>query len=150
MSQQDLLNRPFPSRLVKTTPDQAAADYVEHGVITAYLNAIVPGWSFEHVDTVVGDIPEMQTKRRTYPARVGVTGAVWRLVADVDGAQRIVDEVGTADNPAMRTDAENLKLAASDALKRCAMRLGLGLHLWTQGAVDQGELTAYMKEAVDV
>jgi hypothetical protein len=31
-------------------------------------------------------------------------------------------------------DGERLKHAASDALKRCAMRLGLGLHIWAQGS----------------
>jgi len=29
-------------------------------------------------------------------------------------------------------NASNLKNASSDALKRCAMRVGVGLHLWSQ------------------
>jgi hypothetical protein len=37
------------------------------------------------------------------------------------------------------TDGARLKDAMSDAYKRCAMRLGVGLHLWAQDAFYLGE-----------
>ena len=42
-----------------------------------------------------------------------------------------VTEVGDVEHPG-GNNGSNLKNAASDALKRCAMRLGVGLHLWSQ------------------
>jgi hypothetical protein len=67
------------------------------------------------------------------PALAGVVvGGIWRLIAEVDGRRVEVEEVGDVDPRNKEHDGERLKDAASDALKRCAMRLGLGLHLWAQ------------------
>jgi hypothetical protein len=49
----------------------------------------------------------------------------------VDGDFVTITEVGDVEHPS-GNNASNLKNAASDALKRCAMRLGVGLHLWSQ------------------
>jgi hypothetical protein len=58
---------------------------------------------------------------------------VWRLTCTIDGRQVRVEEVGdVGDVHNWPHDGARLKDAASDALKRCAMRLGLGLHLWAQ------------------
>ena len=35
------------------------------------------------------------------------------------------------------TESEILKLAVSDGIKRCCMRLGIGLELWTGGATEE-------------
>src|SRR5690606_18331783 len=42
-----------------------------------------------------------------------------------------VVEVGDVEGAAAQDDGANLKEASSDAFKRCWMRLGLGLHLWS-------------------
>jgi hypothetical protein len=42
-----------------------------------------------------------------------------------------ITEVGDVERPG-DNNGSNLKNASSDALKRCAMRLGVGLHLWSQ------------------
>ena len=54
-----------------------------------------------------------------------------RLEVMVDGDCVTITEVGDVEHPGTN-NASNLKNAASDALKRCAMRLGVGLHLWSQ------------------
>ena len=56
-------------------------------------------------------------------------GCIGRLQVEVDGRPVVVEEVGDVEHPGPNS-ASNLKNASSDALKRAAMRLGLGLHLW--------------------
>lgn len=62
-----------------------------------------------------------------------IEGVVMSLY--IEGLQGPNDEVGDVDRNdkqnGKRTESELLKLAFSDALKRCAMRYGIGLHLWT-------------------
>jgi hypothetical protein len=43
-----------------------------------------------------------------------------------------VEEVGSIQQGGNKNNGDRMKDAASDSLKRCAMRLGLGLHLWSQ------------------
>src|SRR6266700_3436180 len=62
-----------------------------------------------------------------------VVGGVWRLTCEIDGRRVRIAEIGdVGDVHNWPHDGARLKDAASDALKRCAMRLGLGLHLWAQ------------------
>ena len=62
-----------------------------------------------------------------------MVGGIWRLTCSIDNRQVRVEEVGdVGDVHNWPHDGARLKDAASDALKRCAMRLGLGLHLWAQ------------------
>ena len=50
---------------------------------------------------------------------------------ETDGRVTSIQEVGECENPNnWKTDGARLKACASDGIKRCAMRLGLGLHLW--------------------
>jgi hypothetical protein len=54
------------------------------------------------------------------------------MTVTVDGTRVSVVEAGECDNPQnKKTNGDRLKNAASDAFKRCAMRLGCGLHLWS-------------------
>ena len=59
----------------------------------------------------------------------------------IDGEVVTIQEGGSVDKPYKVTNkktgermhnGERLKLAISDAHKRCAMRVSLGLHLWAQ------------------
>jgi hypothetical protein len=60
-----------------------------------------------------------------------IVGGVWRLTVTIDGRTVAVEEAGDVEDPHnWRHDGARLKQAASDAIKRCAMRVGLGLHLW--------------------
>lgn len=112
------LARPFPQQLIKQKPGKFAASYVEHSVISQRLLEVVGPHDFA-VERIV-----------TNPDGV-VVGCTATLNAVVDGRPVQVTEVGDVEHPGTN-NASNLKNAASDALKRCAMRLGVGLHLWSQ------------------
>ena len=130
------LARPFSGKYVKTKPGSSGAAYVEHSDITQRLLQVVGPYGWELVETIRGDVPEQTRKRKgqeaTLPALAGVVvGGVWRMTVTVDGVVAVVEEVGEVEHPHNHsTDGSRLKFAASDAFKRCAMRLGLGLHLW--------------------
>ncbi len=120
MSQLSELARKFPDSLVKQKPGKFAANYVEHGVIVQRLLEVVGPYSFA-VDRVI-----------TNPDGL-VVGCTATLTVTIDGTLVSITEVGDCERPADNS-ASNLKSSSSDALKRCAMRLGLGLHLWTGDA----------------
>jgi hypothetical protein len=109
------LARPFPTDFVER---KDGSDYVAHHVVNQRLLSIVGPFDFELVQVIRGDI---------------VVGGIWRLTCAIDGRQVRVEEVGdVGDVHNWAHDGARLKDAASDALKRCSMRLGLGLHLWAQ------------------
>jgi len=118
MSQLYELSRPFPAGLVKQKPGKFAAAYVEHSVISQRLLEVVGPYTFT-VDKPVAN-----------PDGV-VVGCLATLEVMVDGDFVTITEVGDVEHPGTN-NASNLKNASSDALKRCAMRLGVGLHLWSQ------------------
>lgn len=119
------LAQPFPATLVKPPAQGKYGDYVSHYTVTQRLLEIVGPFSFEVTQTIRDNDGT-------------VTGVVAKLTVTIDGRTVSVSEVGDVDNPhvenkkgeEVHTDGSRAQLAASDALKRCAMRLGLGLHLW--------------------
>ncbi len=110
------LARPFPESMVVKKPGKFEASYVAHGLITArLLECLGPfDWSI--------------AKIITNPEGIAV-GCLGRLEVVVDGRPVVIEEVGDVEHVSPNS-ATNLKMASSDALKRAAMRLGLGLHLW--------------------
>jgi hypothetical protein len=121
--------------LVHRAPTGKYGEYVKHSDVNQRLLSEVGFFDFEITNIVRGDAPEIVTKgdrARTYPARqnaiVGVTARL--TITDMNQRLHSVTETGSEDNPAMHHDGESLKNATSDAFKRCAMRFGLGLHLW--------------------
>lgn len=133
MSQLRKLAERIPDRYVgKSDKGMDAAD---HTVITQMLHLFVPGWSFEIVQVLRSEVPEKTGNNKTWPGGMFVTGCIGRLTVTLDGERVVVDEAGGCELAGMKDgDGERLKHAASDALKRCAMRLGLGLHIWAQDA----------------
>jgi len=133
------LARPFPTDFVER---KDGSDYVAHHVVNQRLLSIVGPFDFELVQIVRGDIPARapDPSARSRRGKAGtpaltqvVVGAIYRLHCRVDGRDVQVEEVGdVGDVHNWDHDGARLKDAASDALKRCAMRLGLGLHLWAQ------------------
>lgn len=111
----------FKDDEVKAPPTGKYGKYVPHHLITKRLNDVVPGkWNF----TMKKEIRNKEGE---------IEGVVMSLY--IEGLQGPNDEVGDVDRNdkqnGKRTESELLKLAFSDALKRCAMRYGIGLHLWT-------------------
>ena len=129
------LARPFPASLIKQKPGKFAASYVEHSVITQRLLEVVGPHDFA-VDRVI-----------TNPDG-SVVGCTATLTVDVDGRRVSITEVGDVEHPGTN-NASNLKNASSDALKRCAMRLGVGLHLWSQDNYYLDKALAKRREADD-
>jgi hypothetical protein len=113
------LSRPFPDKLIKQKPGKFAASYVEHSVISQRLLEVVGPHDFS-IDRIV-----------TNPDGV-VVGCTATLTVEIDGRRVSVTEVGDVERADSNANGTNLKNAASDAIKRCAMRLGVGLHLWSQ------------------
>lgn len=111
------LARPFPASLVKQKPGKFAASYVEHSVVVQRLLEVVGPFDFG-VDRVI-----------TNPDGV-VSGCTATLSCEIDGRRVSITEVGDVEHPSPN-NGSNLKSASSDALKRCAARIGLGTHLWS-------------------
>jgi hypothetical protein len=141
MASDDLreLARRFPDGFVERKDGN---DYVAHHIVNQRLLSVTGPFDFELVEVIRGDIPprapdstaKSRRGRAGTPALSGiVTGGVWRLSVTIDGRKVRIEEVGdVGDVHNWPHDGARLKDAASDALKRCAMRLGLGLHLWAQ------------------
>ena len=130
------LARPFAGKYVKTKPGPSKAAYVEHSDVTQRLLQVVGGFDQQVMQVVRGDVPG-QPAKNDKPAKEPLTdvivGVVLAITVHVDGQRHVVEEVGEVEHPHNHsTDASRLKFAVSDAFKRCAMRLGLGLHLWCQ------------------
>jgi hypothetical protein len=128
-SQLARLAKPFPSALVHSNPSgQGRGDYVSHSVVNEKLLAVVGPVSYEVVEVLRGRV-----KGKDELGDV-VVGCLARLTITFDdGRVASVVEVGDCENPTnWPHDGARMKDASSDAFKRCAMRLGVGLHLWSQ------------------
>lgn len=136
MNQLEALATPIAGRFIKSPPAGKHGSYVPHDVITQKALAIVGPHSWEIVEVIRGWSDEVIVNRgknneRTYPAREAVVGVLGRLTVVVDSREVSIQEPGDAEGAAAQSDGQNAKEAASDAYKRCWMRLGLGLHLWS-------------------
>ena len=119
MTQLRDLAEPFPSKLVKQPPQGKYGSYVSHSTVNERALSIVGPFSQEVV-------------REIYDGEF-LTGVVLRVTLSIDGRQIVIEEAGDVENPeSKKTNGARLKDATSDAFKRCWMRTGLGLHLWSQ------------------
>ena len=67
-----------------------------------------------------------------------IIGAKCKLY--IKSTEQTIEEVGDVDMNALNrniTESELLKLAVSDGIKRCCMRLGIGLELWTGDTTEE-------------
>jgi hypothetical protein len=110
------LSRPFPAALVKQKPGKFAADYVDHATVNQRLLEVCGPFSW-HLDAPIHN-----------PDGV-LVGCQASLHLVIDGVAVTITEVGDVERPS-GNGASDLKSAMSDAFKRCAMRVGVGLHLW--------------------
>lgn len=115
------LTKNFPKDLVKQAPKGKFGKYVPHHIYTQRLVDVVGGKYNFYVKETVRD------------KNNAVVGAVCRL--EIEGLG-VVEEIGDVDTTTINrkqgiTESEILKLAVSDGIKRCCMRFGIGLELWT-------------------
>lgn len=119
-SQLQRLVKPFPRSMIQTKPGKFQAEYVSHSEVVQKLLAVVGPYSFEVTETFRNKDGQ-------------IDAVIARLALTVDGERISISEVGECEQPGnWNTDGARLKDAASDAFKRCAMRVGVGLHLWAQ------------------
>ena len=121
---QDVLERPFPAELVRTRKGSFGKElsYVEVAhYIRRLIEAFGGDWSFVVLEHQVLDT-EVVVLGRLFAD--GVTKTAF------GGSNRTVSR----DSGEAISLADDLKAAASDALKKCCSLLGLGLHLY--GAPD--------------
>tara|TARA_B100000085_G_scaffold176646_1_gene160965 strand:+ start:578 stop:1024 length:447 start_codon:yes stop_codon:yes gene_type:complete len=122
------LSRPFPSEFVHKAPKGKFGDYIQHSVIRQRLLSVVGPYSQE-----VKEVLREEVKDKDGNIKSIVVGVVLALTIEVDGQLVTVEEAGDVENPFnWKTDGARLKDAVSDGLKRCAMAIGCGLHLWSQ------------------
>ena len=119
------LTKNFPKDVVKQAPKGKFGSYVPHHLYTQRLVDVVGGQYNFFIKEVIRDKDN------------AVVGAICRL--EIEGLG-VVEEVGDVDTHAISrniTESEVLKLAVSDGIKRCCMRFGIGLELWTGGVTEE-------------
>jgi hypothetical protein len=118
------LTKDFPKSVVKKAPQGKFGDYVPHHIYTQRLVDVIPGkYNFKY-----------EALRDKDGALVGA-----KCILEIDGLGTM-EEVGDVDSNALKrniTESEVLKLAVSDGIKRCCMRFGIGLELWTGGVTEE-------------
>jgi len=122
---QKKLTKPFSKDEVKPAPKGKFGSYVPHHLVTKRLNEHAYGQWSHTLKEVIRDS----------------SGSVRAVVTTFTLFGVSHDEIGDVDNNDVKnnnTEGELLKLCMSDALKRGAMRHGIGLHLWT-GEVTEEE-----------
>jgi hypothetical protein len=118
-TQLQALAKRIPKSYIKQKPGGFAADYVSHSDVQQMLIA------------KLGAPPSQEITQIIRNAEGQVQGVVLRMVFNIDGQTTVIDEIGECERPG-QNDGLNAKNAVSDAVKRCAMRIGLGLELWCQ------------------
>ena len=141
MTDLQALAKPFPSKFIHGNPS-GGGSYVKHHTINQRLLVNVGPFDWELVQILRGFVPgrapnpngkSQRAKDGTPDLTDAIVGVVFRLTCVVDGRRTVIEEVGDCEEPHnWPHDGARLKDASSDALKRCAMRLGLGIHLWSQ------------------
>jgi hypothetical protein len=133
--------KPFPARLIHTNPS-GGGTYVKHSVVVQRLLALFGSYDFELVEVIRGHVDAVAPKPQGNSAKAkagspaladAVVGVVARLTVEIDGKPVRIEDVGDCESPHnWPHDGARMKDAMSDAIKRCAARLGIGLHLWSQ------------------
>lgn len=135
MSQLAALAKRFPDAYIEKPPQGKYGSYVAHHVINQALLATVGPFDLEVVEILRGHVPARIDKTsgevKKPDLESAIVGAIVRLTVDIDGRRTRIEEAGDCEDPQnWPTDGARLKDCLSDGLKRCAMRLGLALHLW--------------------
>ena len=126
----------FPKSVVKKAPQGKYGDYVPHHIYTKRLVDVVGG-KYNFTYDIIRDKDN------------AVVGAKCTLeIADLGTVQ----EVGDVDRHALArnlTESEILKLAVSDGIKRCCMRFGIGLELWTGDTTEEEHYAGVVEQVVE-
>ena len=112
------LAKKFPEKLISQIKKGThTEDYINHSVITQRLLQVCGPFDW--------DVEVIYSAEK--PVAVKCT-----LTATIDGKEVTVAGIGTDQNNKGKDDGDIIKEMESDALKRAAKNIGVGLHLWAQ------------------
>ena len=134
-TQVDFLLQRTPKSEIKVRPGRGGMQfsYVEHGYVTERLNLVFGfNWDFEIVDKQMLDDEVIVEARLTVRTPGGQT-----IVKTQFGGAEIKRHASGAKSGRPLSIADDYKAAASDALKKCASLLGIGLDLYGRDRVDE-------------
>ena len=117
-TQLQALAKKIPPKWISTLPTGYGARYCSHAAVQQMLLATL-GPTGQRVDQIL------------YNDGV-ITGVLLTMTFTIDGETVEITEAGDGDRPKPDNNGANMKNAISDAVKRCAMRVGKGLQLWCE------------------
>src|SRR5437667_3376453 len=133
-AQVDFLMQRTPKREIKMRQGRGGLQfaYVEHGYVTERLNLVFGfNWDFEIVDKQILDEEVIVEARLTVRTPGGQT-----IVKTQFGGAEIKRHASGPRSGRPLSIADDYKAAASDALKKCASLLGIGLDLYGRDRPD--------------
>jgi len=137
-SDQIKLSKAWNKAVVKKLPvsyKKDGIDYVDHTQVTQRLIALIPDVQLKAGSFIYDDYEDLEGRRRKI-----LTGVEYTVEGTIDGHFRSVTEVGMCDKPfevegrKPANNGERAKECISDAVKRCGMRLGIGIELYDSSA----------------
>ena len=132
------LSKAWNKAVVKKLPvsyKKDGIDYVDHTQVTQRLIALIPDVQLKAGSFIYDDYEDLEGRRRKI-----LTGVEYTVEGTIDGHFRSVTEVGMCDKPfevegrKPSNNGERAKECISDAVKRCGMRLGIGIELYDSSA----------------
>lgn len=121
------LSKPFPEKYIHKNPT-GFGEYIQHSVIRQRLLSVLGPFEQRVIQVFKEEMTDKQGKTKTV-----TTGIVLEMTFNIAGRNVSVQEIGDVEQPFnWRTEGGRMKDAVSDAVKRCAMAIGCGLHLWAQ------------------
>ena len=121
------LSKPFPQKYIHKNPT-GFGEYIQHSVIRQRPLSVLGPFEQKIVQILKEEMTDKQGKTKTV-----TTGVVLEMTFNIAGREVSVQEIGDVEQPFnWKTEGARMKDAVSDAVKRCAMAIGCGLHLWAQ------------------
>ena len=143
-AQVDFLLQRTPKKEIKYRQGRGGLQfaYVEHGYVTERLNLVFGfNWDFEIVDKQILEDEVIVEARLTVRTPGGQT-----IVKTQFGGADIKRHASGAKNGRPLSIADDYKAAASDALKKCASLLGVGLDLYGRDRTEEAEGVSAVSE----
>ena len=132
------LSKAWNKAVIKKLPVSYKKDgisYVDHTQVTQRLIALIPDVQFKLGCHIYDKYEDLEGRQRKI-----LTGVEYTIEGTIDGHFRSVTEVGMCDKPfdvegrKPANNGERAKECISDAVKRCGMRLGIGIELYDSSA----------------
>ena len=121
------LAKPFPQKYIHNNPT-GFGEYIQHSVIRQRLLSVLGPYEQRVIQVFKEEMTDKQGKLKTV-----TTGVVLEMTFNIGGRDVSVQEVGDVEQPFnWKTEGARMKDAVSDAVKRCAMAIRCGLHLWAR------------------